>query len=488
MLFPTFAFALFFLFVFLINWSIKQKHTVWKLFILAVSYLFYSCWNWRFVGLIIASTLVNYIAADRIKKNSKNLHRKLWLISAVVLNLGSLAFFKYYNFFLTNTFMGGKALGLWSVDAAMDGIWSSLFSLKVVLPIGISFFTFQAISYVTDVYRRKTNPAESLLDFAVYQAFFPRLVAGPIIRAGTLLPQIAKPLSKMKLDVGMASSLILGGLFKKIIIANYIGQHVVNPVFDYPDMYSAGDILIAVYGYTIQIYCDFSAYSDIAIGISLLLGLRIPANFNAPYFATSIQGFWRGWHISLSTWLRDYLYIPLGGSRSGKFNTCRNVIITFLLGGLWHGAGWTFIIWGAIHGFYLAVANIIAPLLNKLNIVMANKKFMPAFILNGIKMVVVFHLVAFAWIFFRAETFEDAAILIKGLSVWNGAGLLTPVIVFHLLLGFFSQFLDGNRLEKVWDKFNNIGWLWQGTIVAVILTAILALGPKGVAPFIYAGF
>jgi len=488
MLFPTFTFAVFFLFVFCAAWELNRKRTAWKLFMLAASYLFYGWWNWRFVGLIAASTLANHFAATRMERTNRELLRKTWLILAIALNLGSLAFFKYYNFFLDNTYAAGKALGIWPADAAQGGIWSSLFSLRIVLPVGISFFTFQAISYVVDIYRRQMKSADSLLDFAVYQAFFPRLAAGPIIRAGTLLPQIAAPPSRANLDLGRAASLILGGLFKKIIIANYLGQHVVAPVFDYPDQYAGPDILIAIYGFAVQIYCDFSAYSDIAIGVSLLLGLRIPPNFNAPYFATSIQHFWRRWHISLSTWLRDYLYIPLGGSRAGKFNTCRNVMITFLLGGLWHGAGWTFIVWGALHGFYLAAANILQPALQKVDSAVLKRRLLPRFLLNGIKMITVFHLVCLAWVFFKAETFGDAATLLQRLSVWEETELCTPLVLALLVVGLLSQFLDGKSLEKMWDRFNSLGYLCQGAIAAAILTAILALGPKGVAPFIYTGF
>lgn len=478
MLFPTTVFAIFFACVFIGGWALYQKRLAWKIFMLLASYVFYGWWNWKFVGLIMASTAANHLAATIIGQSRSRLTRNLTLSLGIAVNLGILGFFKYYSFFVVNAYAACNALGLPCRLPLLD----------VVLPVGISFFTFQAMSYVIDVYRGKMEPANCLLDFAVYLAFFPQLVAGPIVRARVLIPQIARPLARIKIDVGRAAILILGGLFKKIVIANSISEAIVDPVFGDPAGQSGLDVLFAVYGYAVQIYCDFSAYSDIAIGASLLLGLRFPINFDAPYLTTSIQQFWRRWHISLSSWLRDYLYIPLGGSRSGHLLTTRNVMITFLLGGLWHGAGWTFVAWGALHGVYLTAGAILHEPRERLEAKIQTIIALPDRLLILIKGAVVFHLVCFSWIFFRSETFADGATVLSRIFAGGTPRLISPTVFLVITVGFLCQFMDGNRLEKLWDRFDSLHGSVQALVAAVVLTVILALGPQGLAPFIYFQF
>ncbi len=472
MLFPTTVFAVFFLCVFTGSWLLSKQRSLWKLWLLASSYLFYGWWNWRFLFLIAGCSVVNYFLAIGITKTQSALRKRLLLVLALVFDLGVLGFFKYYGFFVMSAY-----------TVLLKHFPNfSLPLLDVVLPVGISFFTFQAMSYVIDVYRGEIPVAKSLLDFSTYLAFFPQLVAGPIVRASVLLPQFSENVRRHNIDAGRASTLILAGLFKKIVVANYIAQTIVDPVFEDPLAYSAPDIMLGVYGYAVQIYCDFSAYSDIAIGIALLLGFRFPINFNAPYFATSFRGFWQRWHISLSTWLRDYLYIPLGGSRCKSWRVYRNLFITFLLGGLWHGAQWRFVAWGALHGFYLAGERLLKHLVNLPDNPTATR------IIRFACGLLVFHLVCLAWVFFRVESFDDAWILLGRLGECRAGTLWVLPSLSLLAIGFSMQWLDGNRMEPVWDWLNRQSFLLHGALFALILTIILGLGPKGVAPFIYFQF
>jgi D-alanyl-lipoteichoic acid acyltransferase DltB (MBOAT superfamily) len=388
---------------------------------------------------------------------------------AVIVNLGFLGFFKYYGFFVQNAYALCGRLGLSCPLPLLD----------IVLPVGISFFTFQALSYVLDVHRGEIAPAPSLLDFAIYLAFFPQLVAGPIVRARVFLPQLIRLPVPDRLDVGRAAVLIFGGLFKKVVVANFLAQSIVDPVFGHPAIYGAWDTLFAVYAYAVQIYCDFSAYSDIAIGTALLLGFHFPINFDAPYFSASVQAFWRRWHISLSSWLRDYLYIPLGGSRCSPRRTYLNLFLTFLLGGLWHGAGWTFIAWGALHGFYLCVERLLR----------GGRPPPPSSFGRRLAgQLVTFHLVCLSWFFFRAESFEDAWTLLGNFGQWARPECLNLPVLAMAVLGFASQGLDGRRVERWWDAFGRWPTWAQALAAAAALTVILGLGPRGVAPFIYFQF
>ena len=348
MLFPTITFAVFFLLVFVGNWLLMPRQRVWKPFMLVVSLVFYGWWDWRFVLLLALSAVANQFFALWIAGLPEHGPRRRWaLAAAVAANLGVLGWFKYYGFFVTSAADALEALHL-NADLPL---------LRIVLPLGISFLTFRVLSYVIDVDRGTLRPA-SLLDFSVYVAFFPYLAAGPIARASEFLPQLRGPRDPRNVDTARAFFLIFGGLVKKMLIADYLATHIVNGVFTTPGQYSSLEVLLGIIGYSVQIYCDFSAYADIAIGISLLLGFELPDNFDAPYTARSVQEFWRRWHMTLSRWLRDYLYIPLGGNRRGRARTYVNIMLTMLLGGLWHGAGWTFVFWGFLYGAALVVEHL----------------------------------------------------------------------------------------------------------------------------------
>jgi len=481
MIFTTVDFALFYLIVFSLCWALRDKTLIWKVVMLGASWFFYGYWDWRFVGLLAGSSVINHLAARGMAGSERLFLRRTLLVVSVSLNLFSIGFFKYAGFMMDQAFWLRSRWGNPDIERWLTGFD---FTSTIILPVGISFFTFQALSYVVDVYRGKMKPADSLLDFALYLAFFPQLVAGPIVRAVDLVGQLRRPGRPDVLDVGRAGFLILGGLFKKIVIANYLSENIVEPVFARPDAYGAWDTLFAVYGYAIQIYCDFSAYSDMAIGFCLLMGFHIPLNFNAPYLAKSIQKFWRNWHISLSFFLRDYLYIPLGGSRGQtEAGVARNLMITFLLGGLWHGAGWTFIAWGALHGVYLTVERWMGLFMQKRGIVWNG------WLAACFRRFMVWHLVCLSWLFFRGESFRHAMDMLKSLGQWDApVQLLSGTIIVVLVVGYLSQLLDGERCEKAWDHFARWPAVVQGLAAAVVLMIILGLGPKGVAPFIYFDF
>ena len=319
------------------------------LYLLVLSYYFYASWNWRYLPLIFGSSTVDYFLARAIAREETPRRRRLMLALTVALNLGFLGCVQYWNFALENARLLSELITGAAAAPASD-------ALKVLLPpVGISFFTFESMSYVVDVYRGELKPHRSYLRYLLFVAFFPHLVAGPIVRPRDLLPQLERPPSLTRAMGGEALFLVALGLVKKLVISDQLAQNLVDRVFERPESYSALEVLAGVYGYAVQIYCDFSGYTDIAIGSALLLGVRFPRNFDAPYQATNLADFWRRWHISLSTWLRDYLYIPLGGNRGGPWGTYRNLMITMVLGGLWHGASWTFVFWGFLHGLGLGV-------------------------------------------------------------------------------------------------------------------------------------
>lgn len=467
MLFPTLAFAVFFLIVFVVSWSFDRENGRRKLFLLLASWFFYAQWDWRFVGLLIGSGLLNWTVAALIARSSQPGRRKLLVGLGVAANLIVLGFFKYYGFFVEQTIDILSQFG-WQRDLPL---------LQVVLPVGISFFTFQAISYVVDVYRGKTQPAHSLLDVMLLLSFFPHLVAGPIVRASDLLPQFARVprLSREMATYGLL--LIVWGLFKKTVIASELATRIVDPVFFDPSAYGTIDIVAAVYGYAVQIYCDFSAYSDMAIGLAALLGYRFPRNFDQPYRAASIQQFWRRWHISLSSWLRDYLYVPLGGGRKGLVRSCLNVMITMVLGGLWHGAAWTFVAWGALHGGVQVLERLGRSLVG-------GRKVVPTWI--GV--IVTFHIVCIGWILFRSESFEMAAQMVHGLGRWETFSLLTPFVSVLILGGLAMHWLPPRTIEGMAVRLKAAPSLTLGLLIGAAILLIAAMRPEGVAPFIYFQF
>ncbi len=487
MLFPTTAFAVFFALVLLLHWALVTRTGIWKIVLLIASYFFYGFWNWRFVFLIGGFSVINHALAVLMHREPLGSpRRKHLIVLTCALDLGVLAFFKYFGFLTLTTFQFLNWIG---VPLPEGPLLATLeMAGRIVLPVGISFFTFQGLSYVIDVYRGEIRPGRTLLDFALYLSFFPQLVAGPIVRARDLLPQIETPPGRhIPLDTGRAALLILAGLFKKIVVANFLAGRLADPVFANPEAFSGPDALLGVWAYAIQIYCDFSAYSDIAIGVSLLMGIHFPINFNAPYLATSMQDFWHRWHISLSTWLRDYLYIPLGGSRHGEWMTYRNQFLTFFLGGLWHGAGWTFILWGAFHGGYLAVERFLSRLRHGTGPAASAEPTAPIPVI--LRRIWIFQWVCVSWILFRSPTIADASALFRSIGDWSGpATLWTPVSLLVLAAGWLIQFLDGTRLEPVWNRFSRLPAPAQGVLCAAVLALILGLGPQGVAPFIYFQF
>ena len=460
MLFPTVTFALFFAVVLPVSWALQPHQRAWRAWILLASYVFYAWWDWRFVFLLGASTVVNHVLAVAIYRRRPVHARKLLLALALVFDLGLLAYFKYTNFFLS------------SVDNAVGTSWIA----DVVLPVGISFYTFMAISYVVDTYRGELVPA-SFARFAVFQAFFPHLVAGPIVRASELLPQLESPRDPRKVDVSRAFFLIVSGLFLKVVIANHLATHIVDDVFAAPNRHSSLEVLVAVYGYAVQIFADFCGYTNIAIGVALLLGFEFPQNFNAPYTAVSLQDFWRRWHMTLSRWLRDYLYIPLGGNRKGGLLTYRNLLLTMVLGGLWHGAAWTFVAWGAIHGGGLAIERALG--------------WRPtSAAAQWFGRILTFHVVCFGWIFFRADSFGRAGSVLERLfTAWGQSSpLVTTSVVAAIVVGIGAQFIRPGALAALLRGFGRLPVPAQAVTVAVCLMLINTLGPEGVAPFIYFRF
>ena len=470
MLFPTLDFLLFFLIV-AAALAVLDRHFVWKKAVLVVaSYFFYAQWDWRFCFLLAGSTTISYVTGLLIGGSDDPRLRRLVLTLGVALHLFILGVFKYLDFLVLSANQLARTLGL----------QHELPFFEVLLPVGISFFTFHGISYITDVYRRDVEVCRAPLDMALYMSFFPQLVAGPIVRAAYFLPQLAQP-SDEPIPVAAALMLILGGMVKKMIIANYLATGLVDPVFAAPGDYGGPDLLLATYGYAVQIYCDFSAYTDIAIALAALCGFRFPRNFNQPYRAQRLREFWQRWHISLSTWLRDYLYKPLGGNRRGRLATYRNLLITMLLGGIWHGAAWKFVMWGALHGGGLAVERMCEPWLGRRPTSVAGK------ILSWL---IVFHFVCFAWIFFRAEDFTVARIFIAGLCRGWGEPVqqAQPAMVALIVIGLAGQFLPPGSFERMGSVLARVPYWGLGAATGLILAAINALGPEGIAPFIYFRF
>ncbi len=414
MLFNSLTFAVFFIIVLTLYNALSKYYKLQNYLLLIASYIFYGCWNWKFLFLISFSIIFDYFAAVFIDSEKLPAKRKLFLALSILVNLGLLGFFKYYNFF-TQSFV---------TLLQNIGLSSNFDTLNILLPIGISFYTFHSLNYVIDVYRGKIKPANSIFEYALFVSFFPQLVAGPILRAADLLPQFQKPRVVSRYDYNLGFWLIIWGLFKKIVIADNCAI-IADAIFKKGAVAGGGDIIIGTLLFTFQIYCDFSGYSDMAIGLGRLMGFKIDINFNLPYLARNISEFWQRWHISLSTWLRDYLYIPLGGNRNGNHNTYCNLMITMLLGGLWHGANWTFVIWGGYHGLAL-VGHRIAE--NKIRV------WAP------IGVVATFCLVSFGWLIFRAESFahlkEMMSVISNGFLIkraYPGINELLFYIVFLIV-------------------------------------------------------
>lgn len=449
------------------------NHRAQNLWLLIASYFFYGWWDWRFLSLVIASTLVDYFAGKFIQQTDDESRRKLGFYASLIMNLGALAIFKYYNFFVDNFILLGAQAGF-NFDSPV---------MRLLPPVGISFYTFQTLSYTIDIYQRRQKAIDHLIDFALYVTYFPQLVAGPIERAGKLLPQIQKKRQVNLEQFHDGILLILIGLFKKIAIADAAAPFV-EKVFADPETQSSLLLLKGLYLFSLQIYCDFSGYSSIARGASKLMGIELSENFQTPYLAADITDFWRRWHISLSHWLRDYLYIPLGGNRHGKAKTYRNLLLTMLIGGLWHGANWTFVVWGGLHGAYLAIHKK----MNEHRDARAHQKARNAnLIRHSLAIFITFHLVVLTWIFFRAPDFTTAWQFLCGIVFWHGGLPLTflklPLFLAVLLLPL--EYLQSRHFDAL--AIARLPKSVRAAYYLTMLVAIILLGGNDV-PFIYFQF
>lgn len=378
---------------------VSKQLTLRNIVLLLASYVFYGWWDWRFLLLIVISSAVDFSVGKKIAATEKRTTRKAWLMVSLCVNIGLLAYFKYANFFITSFIDGFRLLG-----TELD-----ITPLSIILPVGISFYTFQTLSYTIDIYRKKIQPTENVLSFFTFVAFFPQLVAGPIERASHLLPQFQKTHLLVYEQVKSGLLLVGFGLFKKMVIADRAAV-LVNTVYESPSDYKGLEVIIATILFAFQIYCDFSGYTDIARGTARMMGFDLMKNFNAPYFSRSITMFWHRWHISLSTWFRDYVYFPLGGNKKGHYRTYLNLFIVFVVSGLWHGAAITFLIWGAIHGIIIVIEKVIRNTISQ-DFIDKKSNYLSKFLLGTMT----FTVVCFAWIFFRAETVTDAIIMIENL-------------------------------------------------------------------------
>ncbi len=471
MLFPTVEYALFFMLALLLSWATIRHLAAHKHVLLILSYVFYGFWDWHFLPLLFLISCYGWFAAWGIVHSR---YRRICLAAGIVACLATLAWFKYLVFFLQNVVNISYALGH---TVALD-----LSSPQ--LPLGISFMTFHAISLMMDVWRGKLKQVPSLPDVLLYVAFFPQLIAGPILRASTFLPQLQKTPDPDRIDTARALMLIASGLFKKVVIANSLATLLVDDVFANPSSMSASQVLLGIYGYAAQIYCDFSGYTDMAIGCALLLGYRFPENFNDPYKSATPQEFWRRWHISLSTWLREYLFIPLGGSHHGAMRTMANLMITMLLGGLWHGAAWNFVIWGAWHGLLRCVHSV----WDQFWQVRVRMMWRESMYWRVCSRILLFHAVCLGWIFFRATDFDQARNVLSRLISGPWAADLAPGMLICVLVGIGLQYLPGRMLLRLRLLAQHMPAWGLGGLFATALMMIEILGPSAPAPFIYFQF
>jgi len=478
MLFNSIDFAIFLPIVFLLYWFVANKNLKLQNFLIVVaSYLFYGWWDWRFLSLILFSTLIDYSVGIRLSKEDNISKRKILLWISILVNLGFLGFFKYYNFFLDNFVTAFSFFGT-PINAK---------GLNIILPVGISFYTFQTLSYTIDVYKRKLEPTKDFIAFTAFVSFFPQLVAGPIERATHLLPQFYK---RRKFDYVLAVDgmrQILWGLFKKIVIADNCAAFA-NQIFNNSTDMNGSTLVLGAIFFTFQIYCDFSGYSDIAIGTSRLFGFDLKQNFNFPYFSRDIAEFWRRWHISLSTWFRDYLYIPLGGSRGGTWMKVRNTFIIFIVSGFWHGANWTFIVWGALNAIYFLPLLLTKNNRNNL-VIVAKGKFFPS-IKEFSFMLLTFGLTVFAWIFFRANNIGHAVSYISEIfssSLFTIPEVLPKTIILLTMIFVFIEWLGRESQFAI----AHLGIKWKSPLryamYYAIIVAIFWFGGKE-QQFIYFQF
>jgi alginate O-acetyltransferase complex protein AlgI len=472
MLYNSVTFLLFFLAVFCIYW--RLGHRARNVFLLVASLLFYGWWSWKLLPLIPFSATVNYVCGIQIARSKAPRAGKAYLLAGIATNLGVLGYFKYHDFFAES----------FNELASLVGLPLSVHTLNIILPIGISFYTFQAMSYTIDVYRGKIPPCCRYLDFLLYVAYFPQLVAGPIERASHLLPVLARPrrpLSTGRFLEGL--KLIILGYFQKVAIADTLAP-VADGILGAPAACDSLTLLTGIYAFSLQIYCDFSGYSKIARGISRLLGIELMTNFSQPYLSRNVREFWQRWHISLSTWLRDYLYIPLGGSRLGNVRTYRNLAVTMLLGGLWHGASWNFVFWGGLHGGYLIWCRLFPP---------DPQEHPERLLRSAARILLTFHLVSFTWLYFRLEDLPLA--MLTTLSFFQASygtpGLeLLYVVVYGAMVFVLDAFLErhARRKSRHLVSLFSRNWVVETLVFTMIILATLLVGGDHAEPFIYFQF
>lgn len=473
MIFNSGLFVFLFLGFSLVYVLLRNRMTARLLFVTLFSYYFYYKSSGLYFFLLGIVTVSDFLLARQMDRTVTRWKRKALVVASLCVNLGLLCYFKYTNFFYE----------------MLAPLWNGSFRpLDIFLPVGISFFTFQSLSYTLDVYRKDLKPLDSLLDYAFYVSFFPQLVAGPIVRARDFVPQIRRPLFVSSEMFGQGVFFIVSGLFKKAVVSDYISVNFVERIFDNPALYSGLENLFGVYGYALQIYCDFSGYSDMAIGLALLLGFHFPMNFNSPYKAESVTDFWHRWHISLSTWLRDYLYISLGGNRKGKIRTYVNLMLTMLLGGLWHGASWNFIVWGGLHGAALALHKFFR------NVTGRPKTYHSTGLRRLFAVVVTFHFVCFCWIFFRNSTFEASTVMIRQIFT-----AFHPELFMQLVTGYWQVFVlmaSGFLLHWCPDSWQDacgravtrLPLVGQALLVVAMVYLVIQVKSSDIQPFIYFQF
>ncbi|MEN9612607.1 MAG: hypothetical protein RLZZ628_3421 [Bacteroidota bacterium] len=455
---------------------LKGRDRMWLCLI--ASYIFYGSWDWRFLGIVLFTTVLDYSLAIFIEDTSDVVKKKRLVTLSVCMNLGFLGFFKYFNFFI-DSFINLLKIG---------GITPSWHTLHIILPIGISFYTFQSMSYTIDVYKKEIKAERDFFRFATFVALFPQLVAGPIVRARDFLPQFRedKKFDWNRIIEGLGQ--ILWGFFKKVAIADSLAPFV-DQCFNAPDGFSASHLLLGVIFYSFQIYCDFSGYSNIACGLAYMLGFDFPWNFRTPYFSKNFSEFWTRWHISLSSWLRDYLYISLGGNRNGVFMTYRNLVLTMVLGGLWHGANYTFIIWGFLHGFYLVIQRLVGKKFGALEDAMK----MPKWMQTGLDIMIVYTLTCFAWIFFRAENLSTALKVIERIVSLEGFSWDTVINKFMVVKAFvlIAILLTAEMMNNNWQNLQKIALVstpFRVVSYSILLWLIAFFGTFGSKAFIYFQF
>lgn len=478
MLFNTISFAIFLPIVFALYWALQSRKILFQNLVLLVSsYYFYACWDWRFLFLLIFSTLLDFYTGLKMADSQNKKSRRFWFWLSIVVNLGFLGVFKYFNFFATSFANALSQIGL-NVNP-----WT----LKVILPVGISFYTFHGLSYVIDIYQNRIKPERNFIDYSVFVSFFPLLVAGPIERATHLLPQIKQKrfFEYSKAVDGLRQ--ILWGLFKKVVIADQCAEYS-NLIFNHYFDYSGSTLVVGTLFFTVQIYCDFSGYSDIALGTARLFGIELLRNFSFPYFSRDIAEFWRRWHISLSTWFRDYLYIPLGGSKVGSWMKVRNTFIIFLVSGFWHGANWTFIVWGLLNALFIMPSIILKTNRNNLDII-AQGKYLPS-MKELLSVGMTFSLTVFAWIFFRSPTLTDSVNFISQIfsSTLFAVPSVHPKILLILIILFFLAEWFG-REHKYAIAESGLSWprKLRWSLYIIILFSVIYFAGKE-QQFIYFQF